>query len=303
MSTGISLPKPEEVGAFYDAANDLIARFQGGSMHYGYWNGPEDDSTFEQASDRLSDILIDKLGPGPDDRVLDVGCGVGTPGVRLATRTGAELVGISISARDVELANARAQQEGCADRARFQHADALKMPFDDDSFDHVLALESIVHMPDRVQVLQQIARVLRPGGSVALTDFVERTPAAAAELPNPSLLKRIQSSMVDKVQKAALAKVIESWHTAPLVRAADYTSFASAAGLEVVEVTDISQNTKYTAHRFYGAVYEYAKHNEVPPEIRKILQAGPGEKRLHWLIEDDPAVGVIIAVLRRPSHG
>lgn len=301
MSTGISLPKPEEVGAFYDAANSLIAQFQGGSMHYGYWNGPEDDSTFEEASDRLSDILIDKLGPGPGDRVIDVGCGVGTPGVRLATRTGAELVGISISARDVELANARAEQEGCADRARFQHANALDMPFEDGSFDHALALESIVHMPDRVQALQQIARVLRPGGLLALTDFVERRPAAA-DLPKPSLLKRIQGGVVDKVQKAALAKVIESWHTAPLVRAEDYPSFASAAGLEVVEVTDISQHTKYTAQRFYGAVYAYAKHNEVPPEIKKILAAGPGEKRLHWLVEDDPAVGVITAVLRRPSR-
>lgn len=301
MSTGISLPKPEEVGAFYDAANDLIAQFQGGSMHYGYWDGPEDDSTFEKASDRLSDILIDRLGPGPGDRVLDVGCGVGTPGVRLATRTGAELVGISISARDVELANARAEQEECADRARFEHANALEMPFEDDSFDHVLALESIVHMPDRVQVLKEIARVLRPGGSLALTDFVERTPASP-DLAKPSLLKRLQGSVVDKVQKAALTKVIESWHTAPLVRAEDYTSFAAAAGLDVVEVTDISQHTKYTAQRFYGAVYEYAKHNEVPPEIKKILRAGPGEKRLHWLIEDDPAVGVIVAVLRRPSQ-
>lgn len=299
MSTGISLPKPEEVGAFYDAANGLIAQFQGGSMHYGYWNGPEDNSTFEEASDRLSDIMIDKLGPGPDDRVLDVGCGVGTPGVRLATRTGAALEGISISARDVELANARAQREGCADRARFQHANALDLPFDDDSFDHVLALESIVHMPDRAQALKQIARVLKRGGSLALTDFVEGRPVSA-DLPEPAQLKRAQSGVAEQVRQAALAKVMESWHTAPLVRAADYTSFAAAAGLEIVEVTDISQHTKYTAQRFYGAVYEYAKHNEVPPEIKKILRAGPGEKRLDWLVDDDPAVRVIIAVLRRP---
>jgi ubiquinone/menaquinone biosynthesis C-methylase UbiE len=302
MSTGISLPKPEEVGAFYDAANGLIAQFQGGSMHYGYWTGPEDNSSFEQASDRLSDILIDKLAPGTGDRVLDVGCGVGTPGVRLATRTGAELVGISISARDVELANARARGEGCADRASFQHANALEMPFEDNSFDHVLALESIVHMPDRVQVLKEIARVLRPGGSLALTDFVERIPASRAQ-GKPSLRNRLKGAVVEKVRKAALAKVIESWLTAPLVLATDYPSFAAAAGLEIVEVTDISQNTKYTAHRFYGAVYEYAKHNQIPPEIEKILEAGPGEKRLHWLIDDDPAVGVILGVLRRPAQG
>lgn len=293
-------PQPEEVAAFYDAANGLIAQFQGGSMHYGYWNGPDDHSSFEEASNRLSDLLIERLAPVPGERVLDVGCGIGTPGVRLVKRTGAELVGISISAQDVELANARALREGCADHARFQHGNALEMPFADNSFDHVLALESIVHMTDRVQVLKEIARVLRPGGKVAFTDFVERVPASGTPSKS-SPFGKIKGALVEKVQKAALARVIESWLTAPLVRSTDYPSFAASAGLEVIEVSDISQNTKYTAHRFYAAVYEYAKHNDIPPEIDKILKAGPGEKRLHWLIDDDPAVGVILGVLRRPA--
>ncbi|MEU5030949.1 SAM-dependent methyltransferase [Streptomyces milbemycinicus] len=285
MSTDSSLPEPEGVGTFYDATNDLFTRFLGGSTHYGYWTGPDDDSTFEQASERLTGILTDKLRPGPGDRVLDVGCGMGKPGVQLATRTGAELVGISISARDVEVANSRAQSEGCVDRVRFQHADAMDLPFSDDSFDHVLALESIQHMPDRVQALKQIARVLRPGGLVALTDFAER-----------------HTGEPQKAEPTDEATVVETWHTAGLIKEGEYSSFASAVGLEVVEVTDISQNTKYTEPRFYGPLHEYAKHNEVPPEITKILEAGPSEEQLKQMIEGDPSFGVILVVLRKPSH-
>ncbi|GAA1246565.1 SAM-dependent methyltransferase [Streptomyces javensis] len=69
----------------------------------------------DAARDRPTGILTDQLVAGPGDRVLDVGCGQGRPGVRMATRTGAELTGISISARDVEVSDARAEREGCAD--------------------------------------------------------------------------------------------------------------------------------------------------------------------------------------------
>ncbi|MEU5030937.1 SAM-dependent methyltransferase [Streptomyces milbemycinicus] len=284
MTTDLSLPKPEEVGAFYDATNDLMTQFLGGSTHYGYWTGPDDDSTFEQAADRLTDILTDKLGAGPGDRVLDVGCGQGRPGVRLATRTGAELTGISISARDVEVSNARAEREGCADRVRFQRADAMELPFADNSFDHVFALESIVCVPDRVQVLKQMARVVRPGGSIVLTDFTDRDVEANAQ------------------KKEGLAEVGESWHTAPLVTESDYPSFASAAGLEVVEVTDITQNTKYTEERFYGPLREYAANNDVPPEITQVLQIAPSPEELKAMSEGAPSVGVILVVLRNPAQ-
>ncbi|UOZ03671.1 cyclopropane-fatty-acyl-phospholipid synthase family protein [Amycolatopsis sp. WQ 127309] len=278
-----SLPKPEEVGTFYDATNDLMTQFLGGSTHYGYWTGPDDTSTFEQAADRLTDILTGKLGATAGDRVLDVGCGQGNPGVRTAIRTGADLTGISISARDVEVSNARAAREGVADRVRFQRADAMELPFEDDSFDHVFALESIVCVPDRVRALKQIARVIKPGGFVALTDFSDRDAAANAQ------------------KKKDLEEVGESWHTAPLVTEADYETFAAAAGLEVVEVTDITLNTKYTEERFYGPLREYAENNDVPPEITQVLEIAPSPEELKAMSDGAPSVGVLLIVLRNPA--
>ncbi|MBP2337314.1 cyclopropane fatty-acyl-phospholipid synthase-like methyltransferase [Saccharothrix coeruleofusca] len=285
MTTDVSLPKPEEVGTFYDATNDLMTQFLGGSTHYGYWTGPDDESTFEQAADRLTDILTDKLGAEPGQHVLDVGCGQGRPGVRLATRTGAEVTGISISARDVEVSNERAQREGVADRVRFQRADAMELPFADNSFDHVFALESIVCMPDRVQALRQFARVVRPGGVIALTDFTDRDPEANAR------------------KKEDLAEVGESWHTAPLIKESDYPTFAAEAGLEVVEVKDITLHTRYTEERFYGPLREYAANNDVPPEITQVLEIAPSPEELRAMSEGAPSVGVALVVLRRPANG
>ncbi|MFI9841277.1 SAM-dependent methyltransferase [Nonomuraea sp. NPDC051941] len=285
MTADFVIPTPEEVGDFYNQANRLIIRFQGGSMHYGYWTGPDDDSDFEQASDRFTDIMIGKVGARAGDRVLDCGCGPGKPGVQLAKATGAEVIGISISTGDVELANARARAEGLQDRVRFRHANMLEMPFEDDSFDHVMAFESIVHIPDRAAVLKEIARVLKPGGRVALTDFI--TKGAPPEDPE---------------ERQALVDALASWCSAPLVDVADYPGFAEAAGLVIDEIVDVTEHTKYTYPKTYQPMYDYARtHDDIPPEMARLLEAAPGEEAMKWVLEEEPTEGVIIVVAHLPE--
>ncbi|MGC7103002.1 SAM-dependent methyltransferase [Amycolatopsis lurida] len=279
-----SVSTPEEVGEFYDKNNRVITEIYGGNMHYGYWTGPDDDSGFSAAGARLTDIMIGKLAVEPGWRVLDLGCGTGGPGIRLAKATGAHVVGISISTADVEQANSRARDEGVADRAEFRHANAIDLPFDAESFDAVLALESIVHIPDRRHVLGQIARVLRPGGRLALTDFVSFEPE--------------KGTAEDKL---AVTEMLAAWRAAPLVRAGDYHHFAAATGLVVDEIVDITENTKYTFAKTYAALRAYARrHGELPPDMAHIFAMGA---EVDWAAEDDtpPGEGVVIVVAHRPG--
>jgi SAM-dependent methyltransferase len=148
---------------FYRAMGSLLQMAWGDNFHFGYWEGPGDTSSVEEATDRFTDLLVERLRVGPGDRVLDVGCGVGKPAVRLASATGATVLGITVSVEQVEQGNERARAAALSERVSFQYADAMDMPFEDGSFDAVLALESIMHM-DRPTVLREVARVLRPGG-------------------------------------------------------------------------------------------------------------------------------------------
>lgn len=289
MSIDYKIPTPDSVAAFYDRANLIIAQVQGGNMHYGYWTGPDDDSDFETAGARLTDMMIDRVGARPGERVLDVGCGPGRPGVRLARRSGAGLVGISVSEQDVRLAGERARAEGVADRVSFERADMLALPFPDDSFDHVMALESIVHVPDRVRALSEIRRVVRPGGRVVLTDFTVR------DAPDG----RTDETFVG---------VLDSWRAAAPVAAEDYQGFAERAGLALDEVTDITENTKYTGLWTYLELRRYARDNPVPAEVRQIIDAVPlpdvSDEQLvqGWkkLLTKEQMQGVIIVVAHVP---
>lgn len=277
-------PTPRQVGRFYDRYNHVIAQFYGGAMHYGYWTGPDDGSSVEVAAARLTDLLIDRLGVGPGDRVLDVGCGTGKPAVQLARATGAEVVGISVSAGDVTLATALARSEGLAGQVRFEHADALDLPFGTDSFDAALALESLIHIERREQALAQIARVLKPGGRLALTDFIQRGPVEE-----------------DGDAQWALAEVLAAWRSAPLVRAENYPGFAATAGLVIDELVDISEHTKYTVPASYSAMRDYAqRHNDLPPELARILSASQDSD---WQVREgeEPSEGVIMVAAHRPA--
>ncbi len=123
-----------------------------------------------------------ELGPGL--RLLDVGCGSGGPAVRLAKRTGCEIVGIDIQEQANPNAVALARHEGVAERAAFQQGDASRpLPLSSASFDALLCIDAVNHLPDRGGVFAEWARVLKPGGRLLFTDPIVLTgPLSHSEI-------------------------------------------------------------------------------------------------------------------------
>ncbi len=110
-----------------------------------------------------------KLGPG--ERALEVACGSGGVTCAMSRHTGTASVGVDINALGIEAATRGAERDGLSALVSFQVVDASRpLPFPDASFDVVFCNDAINHLPDRLTVLRDWWRVLRPGGRVLFTD-------------------------------------------------------------------------------------------------------------------------------------
>lgn len=120
----------------------------------------------------LFDKYIEQIDIQSSDRILEVGCGTGVILRSLVGRpefTGSA-VGVDQCPSFISAANKFAQEEGTTDRTNFQVEDVHKLSFDSGEFDIVIAHTVISHVTDPVEVLSEMARVVRPGGVVAIFD-------------------------------------------------------------------------------------------------------------------------------------
>lgn len=118
-------------------------------------------------------VDYDLLDVRPGVRLLDVGCGAGRHSVE-AVRRGADVVALDLSHDDLATACRSVAEFGSADvpapgRFAAVRGDARGIPFDDATFDRIIASEVLEHIADDGAALAELVRVLRPGGSIAVT--------------------------------------------------------------------------------------------------------------------------------------
>jgi len=128
------------------------------------------DSWYEEPAGRMVDriereVVYSYLAPRAGLRLLDVGCGTGLYALELAAR-GVEVTGVDIASSMLAQARAKAQNAGL--NIRFLEADALRLPFAEQSFDAVLSVVALEFVPDLAAALGEAYRVLKTGGRLVV---------------------------------------------------------------------------------------------------------------------------------------
>jgi SAM-dependent methyltransferase len=119
-------------------------------------------------------VDFDRLGLVPGERVLDMGCGAGRHAFEMYRR-GADVVALDQDAdelsnvRDLFVAMKEAGEVPEGAEADVKEGDALSLPFADGEFDRIVAAEVLEHIPADIQAITELARVLRPGGTLAVS--------------------------------------------------------------------------------------------------------------------------------------
>lgn len=148
-----------------------------------------------------------RLSPGPGHHLLDIGSGIGGPARYLASTFGCRVTGVDLTQGFVDAAVERAALCDLSSLVDFVHADAARLPFPDQTFDHAICFYVGMNLPDKPAVLTEAARVLRPGGRLIWTEVV--TGRAAPHYPLPWAITAETSHLTDRDALCAMVQAAE----------------------------------------------------------------------------------------------
>lgn len=208
----------EKIRKLYDLVSPYYQTLWGEHIHHGYWI--RGDESKEKAQIQLIEHLAQAAGIRPCCKILDVGCGLGGSSIHLAKNYGAEVTGITISPVQVEMARKTAAGEGVNATFLLMDAESMKL---DELFDVVWSVESASHYQDIRQFFSSAARLLRPGGVIALTDWFKKE----------SLDQRAHKKFIHPIEKSMLVE---------LRTMEDYEIWMKEKGLQVTKSEILNEN-------------------------------------------------------------
>ena len=171
-----NFPYIDEFLTEFKRGNLDMERIWGSNVHFGFWDHPQGvagtSSDFIAASKRMNEVLINKAHIRAGAKILDVGCGFGGT-LQQINRAFDRLYlcGLNIDPRQLKRARAKVKPKG-TNEIKFVHGDACQLPFPDQSFDILFAIECAFHFRSRAAFLAEAKRVLKKNGKLIISDFV-----------------------------------------------------------------------------------------------------------------------------------
>jgi len=193
--------------------------------------------------------LCGQLDMNGSSAVLDIGSGIGGPARFMASKYGANVVGVDLTPEYVEVANKLSQAVGLGELNRFEHASATDLHFEAATFDIATQLHVGMNIADKDELFRQVFRVLRSGGRFGVYDIMSESDDAIA-FPVP-------------------------WASDPsmsfVASPATYRTAAEAAGFTLVS----ERNRSDFANDFFAQLRARAAQSSGPPAMGLQFVMGP----------------------------
>jgi len=153
---------------FYNLITDFYEYGWGQSFHFATRYQGE---AFHASIARHEHFLSQRMGIEPGEKVLDVGCGVMGPAREIARFSGAHITGLNLNEYQIGRCKILNEKTTIPHLLDVEKGDFMHMPFPNDSFDRIYAIEALCHAPDRVAIYKEVFSKVKPGGIVGLYEW------------------------------------------------------------------------------------------------------------------------------------
>ncbi|CAN6851289.1 unnamed protein product [Brassica oleracea] len=212
----------EGIAEFYNETSGLWEEIWGDHMHHGFYDPDSSvqlsDSGHREAQIRMIEESLRFAGVTEEEkkikRVVDVGCGIGGSSRYIASKFGAECIGITLSPVQAKRANDLATAQSLSHKVSFQVADAL---------------ESGEHMPDKAKFVKELVRVAAPGGRIIIVTWCHRNLSQGEEALQPW-----EQNLLDRICKTFY---LPAWCST-----SDYVDLLQSLSLQDIKCADWSEN-------------------------------------------------------------
>lgn len=206
------------VSQYYDKVSNIYRYGWGDCFHFAPFHHNEN---LKDAIIAIEKKLIHDAGINSEMDVLDIGCGIGGPARNIARLSGCKITGITISKEQVKIAEKITKQQNLQNNCSFKLMDAMKMSFDDNSFDAVYSIECICHIPDKKKLYKEVHRILKPGGIFAGWDWIKTT------------------DLSEKIEKKHIEKICIYFALPSMNSLNNINSDIKKAGFEIMKIEDL----------------------------------------------------------------
>jgi tocopherol O-methyltransferase len=159
-----------KIADFWDQISEAWQAVWGTHIHHGYYENNQTVNP-QEAQEKLIEKLAAMVEIAPQNKIIDIGCGMGGSSIYLANHYNALVTGITLSLNQVKIATRKAKENNIKN-VSFKIEDALTLEsFDDNSFDIIWSLESCEQFFDKKLFIKQAYRLLKPGGKLMLATW------------------------------------------------------------------------------------------------------------------------------------
>ncbi|GHI04053.1 cyclopropane-fatty-acyl-phospholipid synthase [Streptomyces cellostaticus] len=244
----------------YELPAELFGIYLDQRLKYSSGLYADEHTDLDQAQTDKLHFVARQLGLTGGERLLDIGCGWGSLTLFMAREYGCRVTGVTPSRPQAEYIRAQAEKAGVAglvtlELGSFTDAEVAGR------FDAVTLLGSIVHMPNRTAVLRKVYGLLRPGGSMYLSESCFKDHAAYEEFSRRPGTKHVTEGIfgfADMVPLSVLVEAVES------------------AGFSLTDLTDL------TAH-YHRTIEEWERRVEAARDRVELVAPGMSEPLIRYL--------------------